>query len=382
MKVLFLATLPPLSSTIIGRIIPLALELKKRGHESSIVSLGEENFSVTSDFPVKIAGPSVRLENHKPNFIEMLSRIIRGTNGLKKAVKKGGFDIAVLVKPHMQNVLAAKKIKVPIILDSDDDERYSSRLSLPQKMIMEKMEKMAVKKAAAITACSPYLVNRYKLMAPGKKIYFVPTGISKEKGKRQVNLRNMFEIRPDEKIILYIGSVALSSGHRLDHILNIWDQLAEEMPAVRFVIAGDGIDLEKIKTECAKKKYAKRIHFFGRFSSDASDSLAEQADLLVDPADRGLASEAKSSSRAVLAIKNGTPIVAANAGIRRVIIPHKLHYWALYEPDDLKTLLRGIRTGLKENAKADFRDASKDSLNKWTWEQIGAKFCDLVEELS
>jgi len=215
MRVTFLATLPPQSSTIIGRTIPLARELQRHGHKAQIITLGEQ--SKNDSFPIVCAGPSFRNSSKKPNKLELISRYFSGKKGLTNALHAQNTDVIVLVKPHPQNYAAIKGINTPIVLDADDDEVYASRLSFLEQKFMRNIEERSAKKAKLVTCCSESLVEKYKSQFSDKQIEFIPNGISKIKSEKNINLREKFSIADDEQVMLYIGALAISSGHRIEH---------------------------------------------------------------------------------------------------------------------------------------------------------------------
>lgn len=378
MRVTFLATLPPQSSTILGRTIPLANELQRHGHQARIITLGEQPREKIG-VPIICAGPSFRDSSKKPNKIDLISRYFLGKKGLTNALYAQNADVVVLVKPHPQNFEAIKKLKVPIVLDADDDEVYASRLSFLEQKFMQKIENNSAKKSSTISCCSQFLVEKYSSNFPDKQVEFVPNGISKMTTKKNINLREKFSIADDEQIMLYIGAIAISSGHRIDLVFSAWEKISKENPKLHFILAGDGIDEQEMRTQAANLPEARRIHFLGRFDNEMSQNLASQANLIIDPIDDSQANKAKSSSRALLGLITKTPVVSGNIGIRKNILPYKTHDWTLYNTRDINSMTESIKYSLTKTANEQFTKEAGDAWKQWTWEQIGAKFTDLLE---
>jgi len=380
MRVTFLATLPPQSSTIIGRTIPLANELQRHGHQARIITLGKqqnEKFNV----PIVCAGPSFRDSSKKPNKVDLISRYFLGKKGLTNALYAQNADIVVLVKPHPQNYAAVKKLNVPIILDTDDDEVYASRLSSLEQKFMQNIEKNSAEKATLISCCSQFLVEKYSTNFPNKQVEFIPNGISKIKTEKNINLRQKFSIPDDEQIMLYIGALAISSGHRIDLVLSAWKKISQENPKLHFILAGDGIDEQTIRAQAAKLSDPDRIHFLGRFDNEMSQNLALQANVIIDPVDDSQANQAKSSSRALLGLITGIPVVSGNIGIRKNILPYKTQNWALYNIQNINSMTDSIKYSLTNTAHEQFSKEAADAWKQWTWEQIGVKFSSLLENI-
>lgn len=381
LRIVFLATLPPNSSTIVGRTIPLALELQKKGHQVSLVTLGKISAAKeNSPIPVIIAGPAFRDGTRKPNIFTLVSRYYAAKKGLTAAVRAQQPDLIILVKPHPQNFAAVKKINIPFVLDSDDDEASSSRSSFIEKIWLKRINKNAARKAHLISACSPFLVEQYQKLRPGKNIAFIPTGLSETATTNNTDLRRYFGIAADAQIILYLGSLSLSSGHRLDQFFNVWNELSTGNLKLHFIAAGDGIDAEKIIKQTKLLSNNNRIHFFGRFAAADAENFARQANLLIDPVDNSIANQAKSSSRALLALKTGTPIITAGTGMKKVLLPENIHQLFFYEPLSPDMLVKAIKFGLTPEARDRFSTATQGLWKQWTYAEIGAKFSSLIEE--
>lgn len=385
MKALFVATLPPRSPTIIGRTLPLARAVEQHGHGVGIVTLGHnQDGAGDTGVPVRVVGPALRgPEAGRPPLPTILRRLHAGARALADALAKERADVVVVVKPHPQNVWAARRASRPLILDADDDERWASRLSWMERAVMARIERHAARRATLVTACSPALVRRFAADLRAPRVELVPTGIASSRETASVlNLRARLGLDARAEILLYVGSIALASGHRVDHVLEAWETLADERPALHLAIAGDGIDTNRIRERAARKRHADRIHFLGRFSPPDAEGMARQATLLVDPADRSPAAEAKSSFRTLLALKTGVPVVAGDVGVRRMFLPPSIHRWALYEPGNRDALLAGLREGLTKRAREEFQRETSGLWNQWSWDRIGARFTALLEEIA
>lgn len=383
MNILFLATLPPDRPTMVGRVLPLAREVQRHGHTVRVITLGAENgSSVLSDIPVDVVGPTLREGSSKrPPLTTTFDRLRMGTLALEHAIARTPADAIVLCKPHPQNVNALRNTDVPVILDADDDERWASRLSFFERWYMGHTEKKAVRRADLVTACSPYLVTRYTRQLRGKKVALLPTGID-EQEEPAPDIRKTIGLPKETPIILYIGSLALSSGHRIDLLLNIWDSIAESHPDLCLVFAGDGIHQDVINAQARNCRYGNRIHFLGRYAAGAAAGLARQASLLVDPVDSTKTSEAKSSSRVLLALRTGVPVIAGDVGIRRMLLPSSVHVWTLYSPDNPDQFRASIHHGLTPEARNEFERAARGTWEQWSWKHLGEQFVRLCEEIA
>jgi glycosyltransferase involved in cell wall biosynthesis len=382
MTILFAATLPPGSSTLIGRTLPLARAAQKHGHTVHVVTLGDtERAETPMNVPVTVVGPALRGPTAERHPLWELSRRLRfGSRAIAGALSKQRPDVLVLVKPHPQNVSAARTVSCPIVLDADDDERWASRLSPLERAVMGYLEWRAARRAALVTVCSPALGQRYSLQLRAPRIALIPTGIAPSATPAR-NLREALRLPPATPLLLYLGSIALSSGHRVDHLVDVWDTLAEKMPTLHLVIAGDGIDHALIRERASRARHGRRIYFTGRFAPEEAESLARQATLLVDPVDRSPASQAKSSSRTLLALLTGVPIVAGDVGIRKLFLPPAVQSWALYPPEHPEQFLQALLYGLTPEARHHFQKETAGLWKQWSWERLGHQFLSAVEEV-
>lgn len=382
LRVAFVATLPLNSSTIVGRTIPLVRSTLKNGHEATLVTLhNPDSIPKVSSVPTIVAGPPFRISNKKPSKLELLKKYSSAKKGISRVLENLQPEIVVMVKPHPQNYSPLKNLSVPIILDSDDVESSSSRSSFLEKAILNSINKKAAHKASLITACSPFLVEHYKKIDNQKRVELVPTAIVLDHSLQGPDLRRYFDLPEESKIMLYIGSLALSSGHRIDHIFKAWETLAEKNENLHFVIAGDGIDSDSVRLNASRLKNAKRIHFFGRFDNAHSQNFAQQSDVLIDPVDNSIANLAKSSSRTLLSIKTGVPIVTARTGIRKVFLPKELKNDFFYDPEKPETIANATAFALTPSAKEEFKNKTNNAWQKWTWDAIGANFSAYIESL-
>jgi glycosyltransferase involved in cell wall biosynthesis len=382
MNVLFLATLPPTSSTLVGRTLPLARALLARNHRASVVTLGGPAAGPALDIPVSLVGPSLRQdERGRPARWTMLSRLLRGTRALRAALRASRPDVLILEKPHPQNVFASSAYSGIMLLDADDDERFASRLSSPERIFMGRVEAAAARRASAVTVCSPYLEERYRTELGATRVALIPTGITPSSAPAP-DLRKMLGLSPSATIMLYLGSLALSSGHRVDNLLGIWDAFAEQSVDAHLVLAGDGIDADALRHNALALRHHGRVHFLGRFAAEEAEGLARQATVLVDPVDDSRAAKAKSSSRALLALRTGVPLVAGDVGIHRTFLPAAVRETALYPAGDSKKLLTALSHAVTPGAREAFRQNTHGSWEQWSWERLGKLFVDFVEDIA
>lgn len=394
MRVLFVAALPPERSSIIGRILPLAREVRVAGHGHAVEVLtlsgahrGRYRERQEIDgVRLRTVGPALRAtDDAHPNPLTVLPRFFQGQAALARALSTVKADVVVLAKPQPQNTFPvlswAERTSVPLIVDLDDRETEASRLPTIVRSALAHLETQAIEHAAVVTAASPALVEYARSIRPTTRVEFLPTGLRIPATIPSAHLKERLNLPPDAAIILYVGSLSIASGHRVDALLEAFNASLEAAPTAHLVLAGDGIDAEPLRRQAESSPARDRIHFLGRFTPPWDFALAKEATLLVDPVDRSLTNEAKSSHRVLLALATGTPVVAGAVGIRPLFLPSALHTVCLYNPDtpgELRAaLLRGLNAGLREQ----FREQSRDLIQQWTWDVLGKQFVQILESL-
>jgi glycosyltransferase involved in cell wall biosynthesis len=381
---------------MVGRILPLAQAVRQHGHDVHLLTLSgstKEPFQanvVQDGVTIRTVGPNMRATGvASPSLSETWRRFRAGQSALADALALEAADVMVLAKPQLQNItptLAAARARgTPLLLDADDFEPTASRFPILVHMHMQGLDARAARTAKAITACSPFLVEHYRRLNPRAQVEFIPTSITAPSNVPPARLRERLGIAPDAKVILYAGSLSLSSAHRVDALLDAFSQLTthNSQRNIHLVLAGDGLDEHKLRTMayalCPKPEH---IHFLGHFTPPEDVARAYGADLLVDPVDRSATAEAKSSHRLMLALATGTPIVMGNVGIRPVLLPQALHARCLYDPAQSKGLVEALERGLHSSTRVKFQQATRGVLKMWDWNTLGKRFTALLESLS
>lgn len=396
MRILFVTALPKERSSFLGRTFPLARAVHQAGHAVEILTLSGrtappfEHHETREGVSIRTCGPNVRATSvQTPTISEVARRYRLGRQALSKALAAQTADVVVLAKPQLQNTpptLAFARVnRIPLVLDADDFEPAASRFPALVRWAMRALDRRAARRAAAISACSPFLVRHYRRLNPTASVELLPTSIEVPPAHPAARLRERLGIPADAKILLYAGSLSLSSAHRVDQLLVAFAQLKGETTKTRahLVIAGDGLH-EKHLRSLADSLFPppSPIHFLGRFAPPEDIALAKQADLLVDPVDGSVTAEAKSSHRVMLALATGTPIIAGNVGIRPFLLPRSLHQDALYDPGDPRALAKGLERGLNPEYRVRFQEQTAGLIDQWTSEAIGRRFVSLLESLA
>lgn len=375
-----------------GRILPMARALVRRGHETEVLTLSGTpqppyaSSDLDAGVVVTTVGPNIRATGTgRPGIAETHRRWREGTSALTRALSDRDAEVLVLAKPQLQNTRPAlswaDKHHRSILVDSDDLESLASRTPFPLSWWASRTEQRALASARTITACSPYLVAYARRSAPSAQVELIPTGLEIPQEITAARLRERFPIPADAPLLLYVGSLSISSGHRVDRLLDAFELLAPTaLPTTHLVISGDGLDADHLRTRVlGLSMLAARVHFTGPFTPPQDIAMAREADLLIDPVDASPVSAAKSSSRMMLALATGTSIVAGNIGIRPTLLPRSLHAMHLYDPRSLSDFVSTMRTALQPEQRARFAEDTALERDRWTWDRLGPQFVTAVE---
>ncbi len=178
--------------------------------------------------------------------------------------------------------------------------------------------------------------------------------------------------------IIYIGSVSVSSGHRVDLLPSILHEVQKIVSNVTLQISGDGDDVVKLKKEFAHRGLEGHVTWTGRFALSEVEHLLADADVIIDPIDDSIANRAKSSYRVALATALGLPVVTSNIGIRPELIPANLHSKFFAESGDTKSYAEKIAQLLKQPLTHEERAQLTRHAATYTWDNLGKRYCEIL----
>ncbi len=383
MKIAFLTTQSPVQSTVIGRVIPLAKQFVSMGHNVFLLVHREKDaqgaeHKTLEGINVRVTGvnPFSRSADGKKRSSGLYLIWTMKISALRAAwaLVTERPDIIVLVKPLPENTFAAVLAKAflwntKVILDVDDFELFANNLSsLMERAAIHASERIVTALSSRIVVATPFLYDHIHQMVAGRKeITLIPTGLDPISSSAHAASHT----------ILYIGSLSVSSGHRVDLLPEVLSSIRKQIPDAKLLLAGSGDDEATVKKQFAELGIGDAVTYFGRFSKEDVSSLIAKADVLIDPIDSSIVSRAKSSFRTALALVTGTPIVTSNIGIRTELIPPQLHEKFFAIPNDAASYAERVSalllTPLSESDRMSMIDQSK----KYTWEHLAQTYSRL-----
>src|SRR5262245_57097098 len=230
-------------------------ELRTRVHEN--IHRTQSQSSVTVRRPGMIRVP-------------LLSRISAAATtffDVDRLLRSGRFDAVLmygLPTVGVQTLISAKRRRIPIYFRSID---ILHRLVPypPLVPVTRAMEGFVYRRVDAITAVTPRLKQHVESYGvPGNRVDVLPSGVDAQMFKPgPCDVRNLagWNIRPDDRIVLFMGTIYPFSG--LDHVIRNWPQLLGQVPKAKLFIVGIGSDAERLKRIAAESAVADHVVFTG-----------------------------------------------------------------------------------------------------------------------
>lgn len=378
MKILFATTQTLRGSTVLGRILPLAQELKKQ-HEIHLLVLEDKEVQTPADIHIRHVGqePFTRTPHGKIRLsgLSLIWHQITAICRTAGTIWEIRPDVIVIVKPLPANtfgVWLGNLFHTPkkIILDVDDFELTANHLSsIWQRAVVHASERTGASLANAITVASPFLEDHMRQLAQTTPVILLPTGLS-------LSVTNL-QSEPQPRLA-YIGSISTGSGHMVDMLPEILQTLHPAYPSLRLHMVGDGDDVEKLKGEFQNKGVAEQVVWHGRFSPATVTKHLTAHTILIDPINDAVVNRAKSSSRTTLALALSLPIVTSNIGIRSLMIPEDMHKRFFAAPGNAKEYSQRIEQILKQPLNSQEQDLLKTSSRRYTWDVLSKEFLNLL----
>lgn len=374
---IFTDTYNPVTSGVVTSINMLEQEMKKRGHEvfvfttsKSIQPNDNQTLYMLNSIPLLIA------KQYKNRIATFYSREIA------KQIKEIGLDIV-----HTQTEFSvgafgkiiSRKYDIPFIHTYhtmwEDYVHYISPLkgrNIRLKRLARTISRAFVRKAECVITPSNKTAKylKYKCKVKNKPIYVIPTGIdispfksSNFTEEERNNLKKSLGIKPNEKIILFLGRVA--SEKSIDVIMDIMPSIFEEHPDYKFLIVGDGPSKKDLEEQARKLNIDKNVIFTGKVPWNEVPKYYNIGDVFVNASiteTQGLtfieamsaeipvvAKYAPNLSEFIHTNKNGI-LVKKNSDFKKAIID-------VIENENLrKTLIRGGNETAKEYSIEVFGD--------------------------
>ncbi len=254
----------------------LQREYKKLGHEAIIITPQPSEPYTSHEHAVVFLGSSTDFKAAATTTQISASML---TDEIDNLLEDEQFDVLhfhepwipvlsrqILSRSHTVNV-ATFHAKLPETIAS----RAMSKVIIPYT-------KPLLRHIDAFTAVSDAAAD-YVRSLTDEPIEIIPNGINLRHFRKPAHLENPPKKTP--KTVLYLGRIEKRKG--LKYLLYAFAQLQARLPDVRLVIAGDGVDRDKME-DLAAELELQNIEFLGYIDDTKKQELLHTVDLYCSPA--------------------------------------------------------------------------------------------------
>lgn len=382
MKIAFVTTQTLEGSTVLGRVMPLAQELARRHEVHVLVHGGIEG--VLEEVKVHFIGhdPFTRSDFGKRRLAgwQLILRMLKNSWQAVVILRQIKPDAVVIVKSLPENVVAVRLWQIlggrgKIILDVDDFELMANRLtSLWQRAAVHWASRRGAAMATQIVAATPFLVDHFEQLTGGKKkVVMIPTGTDPSAPAKA----GAPPLRKGRQL-LYLGSVSITSGHRVDMLPGILAVVRKDFSDATLTIAGSGDDIALLKEQFAQRGLEAAVTWHGRFTEGELPVLLGGQPILIDPVDGSIANRAKSSFRVLISAAFGLPVITSDIGIRPYLLPQHLHSRFFAIPGDIQNYAEKIISLLKTPLADEQRSQMQQQAKQFFWPKLAQDYEKLL----
>lgn len=184
----------------------------------------------------------------------------------------------------------------------------------------------------------------------------------------QPALRAKWGVRPDEKLIVYVGRFVEAKGMR--ELITAFQQLAQDDPRVTLALVGDGVMKEELMTLVRSTGLTGRVHLPGGLPPEQVAEWINAADVLTLP------SWSEGYPNVVVeGVACGRPVVATDVGGTREILHER--NGILIPPKNAVALTGALREALHR----DWDRAGIAAAMKRTWDDVAVETLSVCEQV-
>lgn len=260
------------------------------------------------DYPI---GPSA----YKLLFdVLLLIRALRMVRRHRYAVVHGIEDTGLIAW------LAARFGGAKMVFEKHSDPA-SYKNKLLRNMVMTAyrwVEHFVMRRADAVIGTGEGLCKQARAAAPGSPVHHIfdiPSSLVEPDPKRAQAIRMKVRQKPDELLVLYVGSFAVYQG--IDLMFQAMPYVIDKHPQARFVIIGGAADeIESRRTWLRNHGIEQHVSFLGKIPPDDLPHYLAAADILLSPRQAGINTPLKLLDY----LKAARPIVATNNEANRLML--------------------------------------------------------------
>ena len=336
LHILMVTDIPFDTGSWIGRYMPLAVYLGRKGYRISVLMPSHNPKRAgyilpnTENVFVYETGRSFfkKIHQGRKNY----STFILGRIGLQNIIRSVVLllrlnpDVMIICKPLPVAGIAGLFFKFfkrgKVILDCDDAEIAINSLgSGLQRGIINIFENFLPRVSNMVLVNTEYNLSRIKKMRPASdKIHYIPNGVDVMRFSSISSVRIADKKNEGNKIVLYYGDLSFTSGHNVDILLKAFKIFLSKYPLANLLIIGDGKDEGALKDFAKQLGLENKIVWKGRIYPEEVPNYVAACDVVVDPVKDVLSNRARSPIKIVEAMYLGKPVVTSDVGDRKKIL--------------------------------------------------------------
>lgn len=345
----------------------LALYLARKGHEIHVITFLDDGLpkrAMEQGFHVHRLGvPGIR-------FLGLITFWLRSLSLLRsldpEVIHAQGTEVGI------PGLLAGRFAGKPsVVWGQGSDIFVPSLLGKPTSGIV-------LRQADAVIALTEEMRERIRNAYHREDgIFVIPHGV--ELGKfdnlsREV-ARSQLQLRPDEKVILFVGSLRPVKG--VNYLIQAMETIKKGVPKARLMLVGDGPDRETLEGLARELHLADSMSFIGRMPNERIPEYMAASDVFVLP------SLSEGFSTVILeAMASGLPIVATRVGDMRQVIEEGYNGF-LVEPRNPSQIAEKVLLLLEdEQLRERMSQRSREKVTTYSWDSTISKLLDVYSKVT
>jgi glycogen(starch) synthase len=277
----------------------------------------------------------------------------------------------------------ARRFEAPLVttIHATEYGRHQGWVKDHPQAYIHGVERWITNRSQRVIACSAYMQEQIAdifAVAPGR-ITVIPNGIDPadlpQPGAEELARLRAGFAAPDERLVLLIGRLVYEKGFQL--ALEAMPRLIAAVPGTRFLVAGSGTHEEELRKQAKELGLMEHGTFLGWIGDDVLRSLYGIADLTVVPSiyePFGLV--------ALEAMASGCPVIVADTGGLREVVPHELA-GLRFRPRDPAALAEvAIRVLSDPDLEARLIAEAHEHVRRFDWTDIAAQTAEVYADLT
>lgn len=345
----------------------LQLEFSKLGHEAVIITPQPKEPYVKRDHRVIFLGSAADFKSPLATTTQVSASVL--TDEIDNVLEYEKFDVLHFHEPWVpvlsRQILSRSTCVNVATVHAKLPETIASRALV---RVVTPYTKPLIRYLDSFTAVSDAAAEYLRSLTDAE-IQIIPNGIHTSHFRRPAHL----EEGKKKKTILYVGRLEKRKG--VKYLLQAFQLLQQRNPDVRLVIAGDGVDREKLE-DLAQDLDVKDVEFLGYIDDHTKLQLLHTADLFCSPAIYG-----ESFGIVLLeAMASGLVTVAGNnPGYESVM--SGLGQLSLVDPRDTKEFAHRMELLLTdEGIRELWKKWAKKHVKQFEYHKVAAMYIDAYEQ--